>query len=131
VSVRRVEDITEALWGTLGSPSTVSELNQIETWRNQPIDGNHTYVFLDGAWPKRSWGDEVRNVSLLVAMGVNVEGFREVLAVAEGLKGKSLLFGLGQVFGTGGESRGVLSGGDMAAVHGAFLSERVGGSAED
>src|SRR5205814_4453100 len=42
VSVRRVEDITEALWGTRVSPSTVSELNQqlyvrIEAWRNQPI----------------------------------------------------------------------------------------------
>ena len=35
---------------------------------------------------KRSWGGEVRNVSLLVAMGVNGEGFREVLAVAEGSK---------------------------------------------
>ena len=38
VSVRRVEDITEALWGTRVSPSTVSELNQkiyvqIEAWR--------------------------------------------------------------------------------------------------
>jgi transposase-like protein len=28
VSVRRVEDITQALWGTRVSPSTVSELNQ-------------------------------------------------------------------------------------------------------
>src|SRR5260221_5880635 len=28
VSVRRVEDITEALWGTRGSPSTVSDLNK-------------------------------------------------------------------------------------------------------
>ena len=41
VSVRRVEDITEALWGTRVSPSTVSELNQkiytqIEAWRNRP-----------------------------------------------------------------------------------------------
>ena len=41
VSVRRVEDITEALWGTRVSPSSVSELNQklyerIEAWRNQP-----------------------------------------------------------------------------------------------
>lgn len=35
---------------------------------------------------KRSWGGEVRNVSLLVAIGVNEEGFREVLAVAEGSK---------------------------------------------
>src|SRR5438445_13786463 len=37
-------------------------------------------------WLKRSWGGEVRNVSLLVAIGVNDEGFREVLAVAEGSK---------------------------------------------
>jgi putative transposase len=89
VSVRRVEDITEALWGTRVSPSTVSELNQkiygqIENWRNRPIEGNHPYVFLDGLWLKRSWGGEVRNVSLLVAIGVNEEGSREVLAVAEG-----------------------------------------------
>src|SRR5215469_13122528 len=68
VSVRRVEDITEALWGTRVSPSTVSELNQkiygqIENWRNRPIEGKHPYVFLDGLWLKRSWGGEVRNVS--------------------------------------------------------------------
>lgn len=43
-------------------------------------------MFLDGIWLKRSWGGEVRNVSLLVAMGVNDAGFREVLAVAEGSK---------------------------------------------
>ena len=69
----------------------MSELNQkiygqIENWRNRPIEGNHPYVFLDGLWLKRSWGGEVRNVSLLVAIGVNEEGFREVLAVAEGSK---------------------------------------------
>ena len=39
VSVRRVEDITEAMWGTKVSPSTISELNKkayvhIEDWRN-------------------------------------------------------------------------------------------------
>ena len=46
VSVRRVEDITEALWGTRVSPSTVSELNRkiygtIEEWRNRAIEGEH------------------------------------------------------------------------------------------
>jgi len=91
VSVRRVEDITEALWGTRVSPSTVSELNkkiyaQIEVWRNRPIEGEHPYVYLDGIWLKRSWGGEVRNISILVAIAVNSEGFREVLAVAEGAK---------------------------------------------
>lgn len=91
VSVRRIEDITEALWGTKVSPSTVSELNQkiykeIEVWRNRPIEGKFAYVYLDGIWMKRSWGGEVKNVSVLVAMGVNQDGYREVLAVAEGAK---------------------------------------------
>src|SRR5262249_8115710 len=63
VSVRRVEDITEALWGSRVSPSTVSELNQkvyarIEEWRNRPIEGEHPYVFFDGIWLKRTWGGE-------------------------------------------------------------------------
>ncbi len=91
VSVRRVEDITEALWGTRVSPSVVSEWNQkiygqIEAWRNRPITGQYAYVYLDGVWLKRSWGGEVRNVSVLIAVGVNEEGYREVLAVCEGTK---------------------------------------------
>jgi putative transposase len=91
VSVRRVEDITEALWGTRVSPGTVSRLNQkiyaqIEAWRNRPIRGSHPYVYLDGVVLKRSWAGEVRNVSLLVAIGVSAEGFREILGIAEGAK---------------------------------------------
>jgi transposase-like protein len=91
VSVRRVEDITEALWGTRVSPSTVSELNQkiysrIHTWRNRPIEGEHPYVYLDGVWLNREFGGEVRVVAVLVAIGVNSEGFREILGVVEGAK---------------------------------------------
>ena len=89
VSVRRVEDITEALWGTKVSSSTVSDLNQkiyskIKSWRMQPIHGEHPYIFVDGVYLKRSWGGEVQNVSVLVAIGVNAEGYREILGVAEG-----------------------------------------------
>ena len=91
VSVRRVEDITEALWGTRVSPSTVSDLNKkiygtIEAWRNRPIEGEHPYVYLDGIVLKRSWAGEVRNVSLLVAIRVNGEGYREILGICEGAK---------------------------------------------
>ncbi|MEM0967683.1 MAG: IS256 family transposase [Verrucomicrobiota bacterium] len=91
VSVRRVEDITQALWGVKVSPSTVSDLNQkiyeqIESWRMKPIEGEHAYVYLDGLWLKRSWGGEVKNVSILVAVGVNQEGYREILGFAEGSK---------------------------------------------
>jgi transposase-like protein len=71
VSVRRVEDITEALWGLRVSAGTVSDLNQklyerIEQWRNAPIVGAYPYVYLDGICLKRSWAGEVRNVSVLV-----------------------------------------------------------------
>lgn len=91
ISVRRVEDVTEALWGTRVSPGTVSNLNQkvygrIETWLKAPIEGKHPYVFLDGIWLKRSWGGEVRNVSILVAYGVDESGYREILGVREGSK---------------------------------------------
>ena len=91
VSVRRVEDITEALWGTRVSPGTVSNPNekiyrQIEAWRNRPIVGEHPYVYLDGVVLKRSWAGEVRNVSLLVAIGVSSEGYREILGICEGAK---------------------------------------------
>jgi hypothetical protein len=91
VSVRRVEDITEALCGTRVSPSTVSDLNKkiygtIEAWRNRPIEGEHPYVYLDGIVLKRSWAGEVRNVSLLVAIGVNASGYREILGICEGAK---------------------------------------------
>ena len=91
VSVRRVEDITEALWGTKVSSGTVSRMNAkiyktIEAWRMSPIEGEHPYVYLDGISLKRSWGGEVRNVSVLVAIGVNTKGYREVLGVAEGAK---------------------------------------------
>ena len=91
VSVRRVEDITEALWGTRVSPSTVSELNQkiyarIHEWRNRPLAGEHPYVYLDGVWLSREFGGEVRPVAVLVAIGVNADGFREILGVMEGAK---------------------------------------------
>ena len=60
VSVRRVEDITEALWGTKVSPATISNLNKkayehIEQWRSRPLSGDYPYVYVDGVYLKRSW----------------------------------------------------------------------------
>lgn len=91
VSVRRVEDITEALWGTKVSPGTISNLNKkayehIEEWRCRPLTSDYPYVYVDGIYLKRSWGGEVQNVSILVAVGVNEEGSREILGAAEGMK---------------------------------------------
>lgn len=91
VSVRRVEDITEALWGTRVSSGTVSNLNKkvykhIERWRTQKIEGSFAYVYLDGIVLKRSWGGEIKNVSVLAAIGVDSDGYRRILGVSEGHK---------------------------------------------
>ena len=69
----------------------MSELNQkvyarIDEWRNRPITGEYPYLFVDGIWLKRTWGGEVRNVAVLVAVGVSADGRREILAVQEGSK---------------------------------------------
>jgi transposase-like protein len=91
VSVRRVEDITEALWGTRVSSGTVSNLNKkvykhIDRWRTQKLEGDFAYVYLDGIVLKRSWGGEIKNVSVLAAIGVDSDGYRRVLGAAEGHK---------------------------------------------
>ena len=70
VSVCRVEDITEALWGAKVSPVTVSELNKktyvhIEEWRNRPLQGGkYLYVYVDVIYLRRNWGGEYENVAV-------------------------------------------------------------------
>ena len=142
VSVRRVEDITEALWGTRVSPSTVSNLNKkiyakIEAWRNRRIEGEHPYLYLDGIVMKRTWAGEVRNVSLLVASAVNSEGFGRFWHLRRRQGGQVGLVGVpaapGRSWAQGraahhlrrlprpdGERRRVSAGRTMAALHGAF-----------
>ncbi|AFQ44898.1 IS256 family transposase [Desulfosporosinus meridiei] len=91
VSVRRVEDITEALWGTKVSAGTVSQLNKkvyghIDTWRKRSLQGKYPYVYVDGIYLKRNWGGEYENVAILIAMAVNEDGYREVIGASEGMK---------------------------------------------
>jgi transposase-like protein len=91
VSVRRVEDITQALWGAKVSPGTISELNKkvyvhVEEWRNRPLVCEYPYVHLDGIYLKRNWGGSIENVAVLVALGVNEDGSRELLGACEGGK---------------------------------------------
>ncbi len=92
VSVRRAEDIIEALWDSKVSPATISELNKnadvhIEDWRRRPLQGGrYPCVYVDGIYLRRSWGGEYENVAILVAIAVNEDGYREVLGATEGMK---------------------------------------------
>ena len=48
--------------------------------------GEYAYVYVDGIYLKRSWGGEVQNVSVLVAIGVSADGYREIIGATEGMK---------------------------------------------
>lgn len=79
VSTRRIEDVSEILWGAGVSAGTVSNLNEkacrsAEERRSRPLAGEYPYVFIDGIYLKRSWGGSYESVSVLVAAGL--EGMR-------------------------------------------------------
>ena len=89
VSTGRIEDVSEILWGSSVSAATVSNLNEkafasVEEWRNRPLERAYPYVYVDGIYLKRSWGGAYENVAVMVAIGVNDDGYREVVGAAEG-----------------------------------------------
>lgn len=89
VSTRRIEDVSEILWGSSVSAATVSNLNErafasVEERRNRPLERAYPYAYIDGIYLKRSRGGVCENVAVMVAIGVNDNGHREVIGAAEG-----------------------------------------------
>ena len=72
VSTRRIEDVSEILWGSSVSAATVSNLNEkafasVEEWRNRPLERAYPYVYVDGLYLKRSWGDAWTEVTRMTS----------------------------------------------------------------
>ena len=68
VSTRRIEDVSEILWGSSISASTVSNLNDeafdaVGAWRSRPLERACPHVYVDGIYLKRSWGGSYDNVT--------------------------------------------------------------------
>ena len=87
ISTRKVEGLVEALGVTSLSKSQVSELAReldqtVSEFRNRPLDADpYTYVWADALVVKCREGGRVVNVALLLAVGVNNEGHREILGL--------------------------------------------------
>lgn len=91
VSTRQVDDVSQLLWGDRMPSQTLSDklkkvYADIDEWRGRPLEQDYPYLFMDGVWHKRCWGGSVENAGILVAIGVGMDGRREVLSVAEGMK---------------------------------------------
>ncbi|MCB0097678.1 MAG: IS256 family transposase [Caldilineaceae bacterium] len=89
VSTRKVAKITEKLCGRQVSSTQVSQAAaQLDTilaqWRNRPL-GACIYLFLDARYEKVRIDGQVRDVAVLIASAVNVEGKRQILGVSVSL----------------------------------------------
>ena len=90
VSTRKVAQITEELCGTEFSKSTVSELCKrldpvVTAWNNRPLhDTSFPFVIVDALVLKVREDGRVRSRGALIGIGVNTDGYREVLGVMLG-----------------------------------------------
>jgi transposase-like protein len=84
VSTRKVARITDELCGREFKRSTVSELakgldGQVEAWNERPLEGRYPFVLVDAMHIKVRRQQSVHSTSVLIAVGVNEEGYREIL----------------------------------------------------
>jgi len=89
VSTRSVDDLVKAMGMTGISKSQVSRLcgeidDKIATFLNRPLEGDWPYVWLDATYVKGRRGSHVVSVAVIIAVGVNGDGRREVLGMAIG-----------------------------------------------
>ena len=87
VSTRKVNQILEQLCGFEISRSEVSHCTQalrdeIEQWRQRPLTENYRYVYLDAHYQKVRQGGSVQSMAVLMAVGINSSGYREVIGVS-------------------------------------------------
>src|SRR5690606_31823964 len=89
VSTRKVDELVQALGMTGISKSTGSRLcserdEMIEEFRSRPLTSRYPYLWLDAKYIKVREGGRVLNQALVVAVGVNENGEREVLGLDVG-----------------------------------------------
>jgi len=89
ISTRKVDDLVRAMGMEGISKSEVSRIckeldAQVEAFRSRPIEGEHPYVWLDATYHKVREAGRVRSMATVVAVGVNTEGWRQVLGIDVG-----------------------------------------------
>jgi putative transposase len=85
-STHKVGKVAEKLMGVAPSASAVSRLNQtlteqFETWRERPLLTHYRILYLDGIHFTVRHGTQTDSTIILTALGVDLEGNKEVLAL--------------------------------------------------
>ena len=85
-STQKVGEVAQTLMGVAPSASTISRLNQtlthqFEAWRQRPLQAHWRILYLDGVHFSIRHGDKADSTIILTALGVDLEGNKEVLAL--------------------------------------------------
>lgn len=86
VSTRSVDDLVQALGGTGVSKSQVSRLcteidERVGAFLNRPLEGDWPYLWIDATYVKTRQAGRIVSVAVIIAVGVNADGRREVLGM--------------------------------------------------
>jgi len=86
VSTRSVDDLVQAMGGTGVSKSQVSRLCEeidarVKAFLERPLEGDWPYVWLDATYVKVRRNHRIVSVAVIIAVGVNADGRREVLGM--------------------------------------------------
>src|SRR5476651_488915 len=89
ISTRSVDDLVKAMGMEGISKSQVSRLcgeidERVQTFLNRPIEGEWPYLWLDATYVKARRDHRIVSVAVIVAVGVNSDGRREVLGMTVG-----------------------------------------------
>ncbi len=89
ISTRSVDDLVKAMGMEGISKSQVSRLcgeidERVQTFLNRPIEGEWPYIWLDATYVKARRDHRIVSVAVIVAVGVNSDGRREVLGMTVG-----------------------------------------------
>ncbi|MBY8965063.1 IS256 family transposase [Algiphilus sp. NNCM1] len=86
ISTRSVDDLVQAMGGTGVSKSQVSRLceeidERVHAFLDRPIEGDWPYLWIDATYVKVRQAGRIISVAVIVAVGVNGDGRREVLGM--------------------------------------------------
>ena len=89
ISTRSVDDLVKALGMSGISKSQVSRLcgeidERVGAFLNRPIEGDWPYLWIDATYVKVREAGRIVSVAVIIAVGVNTDGVREVLGMAVG-----------------------------------------------
>jgi transposase-like protein len=89
ISTRAVDDLVKAMGGSGISKSQVSRLcaeidDRVSAFLSRPIEGVWPYLWIDATYLKVREAGRIVSLAVIVAVGVNTDGRREVLGVATG-----------------------------------------------